>query len=370
MLAVVAAGRPVAVQPRLLAQESWEETIRAFSASLAGDVEADGIGSITAGVFIGDELAWSGGFGVTDRDTRQPAGPRNIYRTGSISKSVTAVLMMLLAEDGVLGLDDPVRGVLGAVEGLAEPRPRQPPLTFRHLASHTGGLIREPELEGAASGPISGWESKILESIPHTRYQTEPGEAYAYSNIGYGILGLALSRAAGRPFMELVRERIFEPLGMSSSTFVVDRPLRSRLAAGYVNRDGRVDAALPAREHAGRGYKVPNGGVYSTVGDLARFAAGVTGALELLSEESRTAMLSIQTPESEETGYGLGFSLRRDDDGTWWASHGGSVAGYNAHLLFQPQSRIGVVLLRNYNGGRTDLGRAALDLGRELLGRL
>ena len=368
-LALVVAGRSVATQPRLLAQASWEESIRAFSASLAGDVEADGIGSITAGVFIGEELAWSGGFGVTDRDTSLPAGPRNIYRTGSISKSVTAVLMMLLAEDGLLQLDDPVGGVLGAVEGLAEPRPGQPPLTFRHLASHTGGLIREPELEDAASGPISGWESKILESIPHTRYQTEPGEAYSYSNIGYGILGLALARAAGRPFMDLVRERIFEPLGMSSSAFVLDGALRARLAAGYVNRDGQVDATLPAREHAGRGYKVPNGGVYSTVADLARFAGGVTGALELLSEESRRAMLSVQTPESEAAGYGLGFSLRRDDDGTWWASHGGSVAGYNAHLLFQPESQIGVVLLRNYNGGRTDLGGVALDLGRELLGR-
>ena len=309
--AIVMSGLPAVVPPQLEAQSSWDESIDAFSASLARDAEADGIGSITAAVFVGDELAWSGGFGVTDRNTDQPAGPRNIYRTGSISKSVTAVLMMLMVQDGALGLDDPVAGVLPAVDRLAEPRPGQSPLTFRHLASHTGGLIREPELEGAASGPIANWESKILESIPHTRYQTEPGDAYSYSNIGYGILGLALARAAQRPFMDLVEERIFKPLGMSSSTFVVGSLLRPRLASGYVSRDGEIDAALPAREHAGRGYKVPNGGVYSTVGDLARFAAGVTGAMELLDEESRAAMLSIQTPESETRGYGLGFSLRR-----------------------------------------------------------
>ena len=102
------------------------------------------------------------------------------------------------------------------------------------------------------------------------------------------------------------------------------------------------------------------------MGDLARFAAGLTGALEFLDEETRAAMLSIQTPESENHGYGLGFSLRRDDDGTWWASHGGSVAGYNAHLLFQPESQLGVVLLRNYDGGETNLGQAALDLARKL----
>ena len=353
-------------QSELHAQSSWEESIEVFSAGLARDVETDGIGSIAAAVFVGDEVTWSRGFGITDRNARRLAGPRNLYRTGSISKSVTAVLMMLLVQNGVIALDDPVAGVLPEVESLADARPGQAPLTFRHLASHTGGLIREPELEGAATGPIGAWESKILESIPTTRYQTAPGEAYSYSNIGYGILGLALSRAAGRPFMELVEERIFEPLGMSSSTFVVGSSLRPSLAAGYVNRNGEIDADLPAREHAGRGYKVPNGGVYSTVGDLARFAAGVTGALELFDQETRAAMLSIQTPESETRGYGLGFRLRRDDDGTWWASHGGSVAGYNAHLLFQPESRLGVVLLRNYNEGETNLDQAALDLARKL----
>ena len=374
-MVVIAAILLAIGQSELHAQSSWDESIEVFSAGLARDVETDGIGSITAAVFVGDEVTWSRGFGITDRSTRRPAGPRNLYRTGSISKSVTAVLMMLLVQDGMLALDDPVAGVLPEVERLGGARPGQAPLTFRHLGSHTGGLIREPELDGAATGPIGAWESKIIESIPTTRYQTAPGEVYSYSNIGYGILGLALSRAAGRPFMELVEERIFEPLGMSSSTFVVDSSLRPSLAAGYEVRaswpwppygNREIDADVPAREHAGRGYKVPNGGVYSTVGDLARFAAGVTGALELLDPEARAAMLSIQTPESETRGYGLGFSLRRDDDGTWWASHGGSVAGYNAHLLFQPESRLGVVLLRNYNGGETNLGQAALDLARKL----
>ena len=266
----------------------------------------------------------------------------------------------------MLGLDDPIAGILPEVEALTDAKPGQAALTFRHLASHTGGLIREPTLQGATSGPIGSWESKILESIPATGYQTGPGEAYSYSNIGYGILGLALSRATGRPFMDLVTERIFRPLGMSSSTFVVGNSLRRRLAAGYENRNDEIDAAFPAREHAGRGYKVPNGGVYSTVGDLARFAAGVSGALRLLDEDTRAAMLSIETPESDIVGYGLGFSLRRDGDGTLWANHGGSVAGYTAHLLFDPESQLGVVLLRNYNAGETNLGQAALDLARKL----
>ncbi len=354
------------VTSELPAQSTWDEAIDAFAARIGADVEADDVGSITAGVFLESEVIWARGFGRADRDRGTQAGPRNIYRTGSISKSVTAVLMMLLVQDGILDLDDPVATVLPEIGGLLDRQPEHEPLTFRRLASHTGGLIREPELENAAAGPLAGWESKILASIPTTRYQAAPGAEYSYSNIGYGILGLALSRAAGRPFMDLVEARIFRPLGMSSSTFVIDRSLRPRLATGYANgRDG-IDASFPAREHAGRGYKVPNGGVYSTVGDLGRFAAGVTGALELLDEETRAPLLTIQTPESDTQGYGLGFSIRIDEDGTKWAGHGGSVAGYTAYLLFQPESGLGVVLLRNYNRGATNLREASLELAREL----
>ena len=128
-----------------------------------------------------------------------------------------------------------------------------------------------------------------------------------------------------------------------------------------------LDAEQPALEHAGRGYKVPNGGVYSTVGDLGRFMAAVSGHVSLFTEAGREELISVQTPENPERGYGLGFSLSRDEEGRLFVEHGGSVAGYNAHMLFEPESGIGVVLLRNYSGGRTNLGRAARDLMTAIL---
>jgi CubicO group peptidase (beta-lactamase class C family) len=198
-----------------------------------------------------------------------------------------------------------------------------------------------------------------------------PGTEYSYSNIGFGILGLTLSRAAGRPFMDLVTEWIFKPLGMESSTFVVGDDLWPLLTSGYANRrDGTVNAESPAREHAGRGYKVPNGGIYSTVADLGRFVAGLTGAapVAILNAESRAEVLRVQTPEGGRGRYGLGFSIQVTDEGRMLTGHGGSVSGYTAHLLFDPESRIGVILLRNYGGGETNLGRAARELLLELMG--
>ena len=129
--------------------------------------------------------------------------------------------------------------------------------------------------------------------------------------------------------------RIIEPLGLEGTTFVVDERLQRRLARGYANRrDGQIDAEQPAREHAGRGYKVPNGGVYSTVQDLARFAAAISGhGVPILSDALRREMVVVQTPEDPDDGYGLGLSIRRTDAGDVLAGHGGSVSGRAVSLI-------------------------------------
>lgn len=350
------------------------DVIDAFSRQIAADVEADGIGGITAAVFKGDQVLWSQGFGWADPENRVPAGVRTIYRTGSISKSVTAILMADLVEEGTVALDDAVVDHLPEVAGFGDPPADMAPITLRQLASHTAGLIREPELEGAAAGPIEDWGYKILASIPHTRYDTMPGARYQYSNIGYGVLGYALQRAAGTSFMDLVEDRLFEPLGMRSSTFIVGPDLWRRVAVGFANgADGEVNADFPALEHEGRGYKVPNGGVYATVGNLATFAAAVMGMTEheLLEPATRRDVMTVQTPEDPDAGYGLGFSIRpvalEGGDDVRFVGHGGSVAGYNMYLVFEPESGYGVALGRNYNRGATSLGEAGNGLLRALL---
>ena len=349
---------------------SRDEALTAFSRQLRVDVAADDVGGIVAGVMVDGDLVWAQAFGWADRDTRTPMSTASISRTGSISKSVTAVLMMRLLDEGVIGLDEPVERYLPAFASIKDRRVDAQPVTFRHLASHTAGLIREPQWPDAVVGPIELWDKRIVESLPLTAYDTVPGARYQYSNIGFGTLGLALAKAAGRPFMEMVRTEVLEPLGMTGSEFVVaGAKLEARLAAGYViGQDGSIDGGQPAREHAGRGYKVPNGGVYSTVADLGRFMGAMSGVpgLRILSEESRQEALSIQTPENPNRGFGLGFSVQIDEQGRKIASHGGSVAGYTAHMAFDPKARIGVVLLRNYGRGSTNLGTAAQGLVAQL----
>ncbi len=336
----------------------FEAAIAAFDAEVARGVAEDAGGCVSVAVFVAAEVTWSKGYGWADIDNRIACTDETIGRTGSISKSFTAVLMLQLAERGVLDIDDPVRSYFSEIDGLVGQPADSQPVTFRMLASHTAGLIREPDLEGAASGSIYGWEDKILASIPFTSFQTPPLTEYAYSNIGFGMLGLASARAAGVPFMDLVTDLIFRPLGMRSSTFIIDTPdLARRLSVGYSRdrRTGSFSAEQATREHFGRGYKVPNGGIYSTVGDLAKFAAAVmgVGSVQILSAESRAAALAAQPPAES---YGLGFQTT-DVDGARFVGHTGSVAGYNAGLRFELGSKIGVAVLRttSYNPPMNDL---------------
>ena len=343
--------------------DEWLPALEAFGERIAADVEADGVGAITVALARDGEVLWSGAYGWADPEAGVPATRKTIYRTGSISKSVTAVLMAILADAGTVTLETPLAELVPEIEAFQD-RPEGAEPSLRQVASHTAGFAREPGLSGAATGPIEGWTARILESIPTTRYRTPPGTEYSYSNIGFGILGFALERAAGEPFMAQVESRIFEPLEMTGSTFVIGDALQPRLSRGHANgRDGQVNTERPALEHAGRGYKVPNGGVYSTVDDMAAFAAGVMGrgGRSLLSDEMRAEVLSVQTPEDPESGYGLGFSISTVD-GRVFAGHGGSVSGYTAHLLFEPATGLTAVLLRNYNRGQTSLGGAAREL--------
>jgi CubicO group peptidase (beta-lactamase class C family) len=377
---VLAAALPATVaavtrqRAETAAPSTQSAAIERFARQIAADVTDDDVGGITAGVFVGGEIVWARGFGWADRDRHVPADRETIYRVGSISKSFTAVALAQLAGRGVLNLDDRATSHLPALAGLAGGADTIAGVTLRRLASHTAGLIREPELPGAAAGPIAIWEKKVLASIPTTAFLAAPGERYSYSNIGFGILGLTISRAAGTPFMELLTTHIIEPLEMDQTVFVMTPELYPHLSVGYaVNRAGDISTDMPALEHWGRGYKVPNGAIYSTVRDLARFAGGVMGVpsassgVEILTSQWRREVMRVQTPEDPDRGYGLGFTIHQTESGGRTVGHGGSVAGYNAYLVFHPESTIGVVMLRNYGRGNTNLGRAASALLEELV---
>jgi len=318
--------------------------IDTFDKQLEEEHLRDTVGSLSAIVFTGNEIAWSRAFGKADNEKGIDAGVSTIYRIGSISKTFTAYLMMLLVQDGTIGLDESVAKYLPEIKRLKwKEGSDTSKITFRELASHTGGLAMEPGLWRAAAGPIGEWENKVLSSIPTTDVTFSPGTKFSYSDIGYGILGLALSRAAHKPFMQMVEDRIFKPLHMTSSFYIIPAGYEDRVAVGYHwdGFSGKRDGQVAKAEYAGRGYKVPNGGIYTTTGDLARFIMAQYSDSDRLAKKYREMMQTIQMPGEEKRGYGFGLNVIYPEDGSKMAGHNGAVAGYTAFMIFSPGSKVG-----------------------------
>ena len=340
-------------------------------------VEEDGRGGAAFGIFVGGEAVYAGGFGFADRERRAPVRADHLFRIGSITKPVTAMAMLRLVQLGKARFGDPVAAFVPELERVRNPFSWTAGPSVFQLGTMTGGLAREPEnLPEYLVGAPEEWLDTALRALEDTSFDYEPGTRYQYSNIGYAVLGAAVERAGGESFMEQAAANILAPLGMDATVFYPVEELSGRIAAGVsVEEDGTLDFETPAREHAGRGYKVPNGALYSTVGDLAVFLRFLTGTGGppfdgvIPAEVRRENLTRAFAAGDLSSGYGFGFMSRRleDDGGREFTAygHGGSVAGYRAAAWIEPETDTAVVLLRNAGGDGLDLSElAGAALGR------
>ena len=324
----------------------------------------DSLGSVTVAIVSGPDLIWVKSFGLADIERKIPATPDSVHRIGSMTKQFTGVMLLQLVEAGKVHLSEAVEQYFPEINTVQGRQPWYPSPTFVQLATMTSGLDREPANPFTYTvGPVSDWEKVLIAALPHVKYVSEPDTRYLYSNISYAVLGAALGRVARRPYVDYVRERILTPLSMTHTAFELDTEMRARLAKGYdVNDDGTLDPRDAEREHAGRGYKVPNGGLYTTARDLARFVSFQLGEGPdtVLSRRARVDNLSRTNSSMLDlrAGYGIGFMVNRRGALVIYG-HGGDVAGYSAAAQFDRASRVGVVVLSNVSGGQLRVGLLA-----------
>jgi CubicO group peptidase (beta-lactamase class C family) len=325
----------------------WLETpaIEAFNEhTLAG---------LAVGVVRDGALERFVGLGLADAEAQRPVDARTVFRIASISKTMTAIGVMQLVEEGALGLDDPVAGHLRSVR-VASPR-GTPPMTVRHVLTHTSGI-----------GEVRGWSdlgrrviglgSKAGEPPPAlseyyrrgVRAEVAPGTKWAYANHGFALLGLLVEELRGRPFGGVMRERIFDPLGMEHTDFTRSDRVRHRLAVGYGLRRARMKP-VPDLEIA----VVPAGACYSCAEDMARYVGALlAGGEPLVRPETLELMLVPQgVPGDRLPGMGLSFFVERIG-GHRAAGHDGGWPGFVSAMLFAPDDGTGVVAFTNTTTGR------------------
>lgn len=294
-------------------------------------------------------------YGLADVERGTAAVPATNYRLASITKQFTAAAILLLAEDGRLGIDDPVKRWLPSLPPAADD------VTIRHLLSHSSGLIDYEEvMPGSPPEQLRDTDVlRLLESQDRTYFP--PGSDYRYSNSAYALLALIVERASGETFQDFLRERIFEPLGMDNTiAYVAGGPPVPNRAYGH----SLVDGGWTRTDQSPTSAVLGDGGIYSSIDDLARWDAALYDG-RLLSDASRAMAFSPQVAVDDEFGvdaYGFGWRI---GDGTLW--HSGETIGFRNVIVRWPERRLTVVVLTNRNAPEPH--RLALQIAAPLLSR-
>lgn len=336
--------------------------------------------------------------GYADLETQRLMQTDDLFWVASMNKPITATAAMMLVDQGLLDVDVPVEQYLPEFRGqmviAAEGpdhrllHPPAHPVTVRNLLSHTGGLISKSPLEQTQPLDVLSLREAVL-SFALSPLKWQPDIRYEYCNPGITTIGRLIEVLAEQPYEEFLQERLFDPLGMSETTFWPTETQCERLATSYrQNDDGRLEPmeigylTYPLSDRSRQPY--PGGGLFSTAADLLRFGQMVLNEGELdgrryLSPAAVRQMTSNQIGElvvnadNEHAGYGFGWSARRrpEEPDTWYPfGHGGA---YGTNLTIDPpRDLVTVYLVQHCGYGNDDGGElqpAFQQAVKEALGR-
>ena len=312
---------------------------------LREEMVAAGTPAMTALVLQNGQEAAAATIGLADPGKGDSADPDTVFPAGSISKLLTAALVMTEVEAGRLDLDLPVNDYLSAAEALVDGDGTPVPATLRQILSHTSGL--PVSWDGIPPNPpVTSTEDYLAANRSVIR---PPGAEVVYSNSAMTLAGVIAARSAGMGFEDFAQERLLAPLGMTRSSFGAPGVVEG-LAMGHVRkRNGDVEPA----ENPDLSALAPAGGLLTTARDLGQFARLILGAgrvdgTRVLSPASVSKMLTMQAqvhPDLDE-GFGLGFGLRQESGRrvAWWDGSTGAAA---AHLSLLPDEGLAVIVLSN-----------------------
>jgi CubicO group peptidase (beta-lactamase class C family)/ribosomal protein L25 (general stress protein Ctc) len=354
----------ISSNPAALAQEQKKETAGIANAdSLAAKVDSlfkqwnrpDSPGC-SLGVAKQGKTVLTSGYGMANLEYSVPMTPEIVSETGSVAKQFTAAAIVLLAQQGKLSLDDPVRKYLPEVPDFGAP------LTIRQLISHLSGLRDQNEffeLMGLPMGRSVHTNDEILEVVTRQkRLNFEPNSEYLYSNTGYTLLVHIVNRVSGKPFAEFTQEHLFHPLGMRNTQWRDDftKVVKNRATAYEPDGRGGFRMNMPFGNVHGAG------GLLTTVKDLLIWNENLENGRVGGSEFIKLMQTRARLKDGNEIDYATGLTVT-EYKGVPEISHGGATAGYRTFLARFPEQKLSIALLCNVtNVNSARLARQVADI--------
>lgn len=386
MLTIVAVLVSSVVSFPLLAQPSFDTAqLDTFVKEMMDAYDVPGVGFA---VVEDGEISYVRGYGVRDVTTGAPVTPDTQFAIGSTTKSFTAIGMMLLVEEDLVDLDTPVRTYLPEFK-LSDPESTRT-ATVRHLLSHTTGLVRTD----ASTFDTSVTAADVIEAAATTPLVGKPGEVFVYSNVNTIIAGEIIERITGRSWEDFTRERILEPLGMSTATLSIEELKRQdNIALPHVLD---VMKGLQPTDFLDLRADAPAGAINASAAEMARYVRfQLSNGAPLVSQASLMEMHKGQVAAPDFNLPGIlaaqarAVAARPEDVppalvtdaeyGFYWVverflgaklvQHGGNVDGLTANVTLLPESRSGVVVLANADRADIFIEAVRLHVAQLLLGR-
>ncbi len=352
------AGQVPALAPHTLTRAQIESAIGQGRPLVQKSLREQGLPGVQVAVSVGGHVVWSEGLGYANVESQIPVTPLSKFRIGSVSKSVTAAAIGQLVESGKLDLDAPVQTYVPSF-----PEKRWP-ITSRQLGGHLSGIRHyrgEDENLSAVRYTTVLDGLAIFEDDP---LLFEPATRSSYSSYGWNLISAVIEGATGRPFLDYMRDNVFEELNLWHTQADWTDSLVTFRTNYY---DFGEEGGLVNSPYVDNSYKWAGGGFVSTAEDLVRFADAHSRPGFLQQETLDMLFTSQKLSSGEETGYGIGWRTMVDGEGRRIVSHGGGSVGGSTMLILYPEERVAVALISNISGWPEDRHQLARQLAEPFL---
>jgi CubicO group peptidase (beta-lactamase class C family) len=319
-----------------VAQAQSSATATAVTEYVKSEMQRQHIPGLSLLVIKDGKTIRAEGFGLAHVELQVPVKPESVFQSGSVGKQFTATAVMMLVEEGKVGLDDPL------TKYFPEAPASWKEATVRELLSHTAGLGDYPKDFDMRKDWTEDEELKLIESIP---LAYPPGSSWEYSNLGYATLGFLIHRVTGEFYGDFLQQRIFQPLGMHSTRIISEADIVPNRSAGYRLLNGELknqEWVSPLLN------TTADGSLYFTTLDLAKWDAALYTE-KLLKRSSLDLMwtpVKLKNGETNKGNYGFGWEIDRRN-GHRCIHHGGSWQGFETSIARYVDDRLTIVALDN-----------------------
>lgn len=326
------------------------ETNDKIEQAVISEMNAQKIPGVSVAVVKNGKVIFSKGYGLANVELGVKATDKTVYQIQSVTKQFTATAVMMLVQEGKIGLDDPLSRYLDKTPESWKD------VTIRHLLTHTSGIkdfINEP----TQSLKLEVTEQEVFDATAPRPLNFKTGEKYQYSNTNYHLLAMVIRKLTGKSYGEMLNERIFKPLKMKDTIIMNLSGIVERRAAGYLMDQRKLQngeyVAQSVLAYAG-------GGVMSTVLDMAKWDAALDGSA-ILTDASKKEMWSpMKLNDGGISQYGFGWALGMVNGHKEYAHSGGHVTGFTTFYAKYPDDGLTVLVFTNAGWGNPGkISRAA-----------